>query len=235
MSSPSPDRPLGAQVKPTAGNRPLRRSLSGRHVTLEPLDAGRHASSLWRHVQGADEAWDYLFDGPYPTEAALTDSLASKAVSPDPLFWAVVDKASGGAVGYATLLRIEPAHRVIEVGNILFTPALQRKPGATEAMYLLARIVFDDLGYRRYEWKCNALNAPSRAAAERLGFTFEGIFRQHMIVKGRNRDTAWYSMLDSEWPAVKQAFEAWLAPSNFDADGRQLASLKALRAGSTTV
>jgi RimJ/RimL family protein N-acetyltransferase len=118
-------------------------------------------------------------------------------------------------------MRIEPAHRVIEVGSILYSPALQRTRGATEAMYLLARYVFDDLGYRRYEWKCNALNAPSRAAARRLGFTYEGIFRQHMIIKGQNRDSAWFSMLDSEWPARKARFEGWLAPENFDANGRQ--------------
>jgi RimJ/RimL family protein N-acetyltransferase len=125
-------------------------------------------------------------------------------------------------------MRIEPAHRVIEVGGILFTPRLQRTVGATEAMYLMARHVFEDLGYRRYEWKCNALNAPSRRAALRLGFTFEGVFRQHMIVKGRNRDTAWFSMLDSEWPQRKAAFERWLDPSNFNAEGRQQVSLSAL-------
>ncbi len=147
--------------------------------------------------------------------------LARKAASDDPLFWAIVDRAAGEAQGYATLMRIEPVHRVIEVGNILFTPALQRKPGATEAMSLLAGHVFDDLGYRRYEWKCNALNAPSRAAALRLGFSFEGVFRQHMIIKGRNRDTAWYSMIDTEWPSVSRGFATWLAPDNFDSEGRQ--------------
>jgi RimJ/RimL family protein N-acetyltransferase len=131
-------------------------------------------------------------------------------------------------VGYASYLRIEPAHRCIEVGSILFTPLLQRTPGATEAMYLMARHVFENLGYRRYEWKCNALNEPSRRAALRLGFTFEGIFRQHMIIKGRNRDTAWYSMLDSEWPARKASFEQWLAPDNFDSHGRQKQSLSGM-------
>ena len=131
----------------------------------------------------------------------------------------------GDAVGYASYMRIEPVHRVIEVGSILYTPRLQRTIGATEAMYLMARHVFEDLGYRRYEWKCNALNAPSRSAALRLGFTFEGIFRQHMIIKGRNLDTAWFSMLDSEWPQRKAAFERWLDPSNFDANGRQRQSL----------
>src|SRR6185436_18002595 len=142
-----------------------------------------------------------------------------------PLFFTILHEATGTPAGYCSLMRIEPAHRVIEVGSILYTPTLQRTRGATEAMYLLARYIFEDLGYRRYEWKCNALNAPSRAAALRLGFTYEGIFRQHMIIKGNNRDTAWYSMLDGEWPARKARFEAWLAPSNFDAGGRQRKAL----------
>ena len=142
------------------------------------------------------------------------------------VFFAIVDKPSGRAVGYASLMRIDVTNRVIEVGNILYTPALQRTAGATEAMYLLARYVFEELGYRRYEWKCNALNEPSRKAALRLGFTFEGIFRQHFIVKGRNRDTAWFSMLDSEWPAIKADFEHWLDPANFDAAGRQKTPLR---------
>jgi RimJ/RimL family protein N-acetyltransferase len=136
-----------------------------------------------------------------------------------------VDRATGRAVGYASYLRIEPAHRVIEVGSILYTPLLQRTRGATEAMYLMARYIFEELGYRRYEWKCDSRNEPSRRAAERLGFTFEGIFRQHMIVKGGNRDTAWYSMLDSEWGERKAAFERWLDPGNFDAAGRQRTGL----------
>jgi RimJ/RimL family protein N-acetyltransferase len=137
------------------------------------------------------------------------------------LFFAILDNHTGVAVGFASYMRIEPVHKVIEVGSILYTPALQRTAGATEAMYLMAKHVFEDLGYRRYEWKCNALNTPSRTAALRLGFSFEGIFRQHMIVKGENRDTAWFSMLDSEWPARREAFENWLDPSNFDAEGRQ--------------
>jgi RimJ/RimL family protein N-acetyltransferase len=135
---------------------------------------------------------------------------------------------TGIPVGQASYLRIEPRHRVIEVGNIIFTPALQRSSGATEAMYLMARHAFEDLGYRRYEWKCNALNQPSRRAALRLGFHFEGVFRQHMIIKGRNRDTAWFSMMDSEWPLRRANFERWLAPSNFDSDGGQLLSLSNL-------
>ncbi len=222
-------RPIGASVEPRAVRRPERTVIDGRFVRLEPLDAARHAPALWRNVQGDQRVWDYLFDVPPPDLPSLEADLARKAASDDPLFWTIVDRVSGEAQGYATLMRVEPGHRVIEVGNILFTPALQRKPGATEAMSLLAGHVFDDLGYRRYEWKCNALNAPSRAAALRLGFTFEGVFRQHMIVKGRNRDTAWFSMLDTEWPRVKRGFAAWLAQDNFDTEGRQRRPLSEMR------
>jgi RimJ/RimL family protein N-acetyltransferase len=144
-------------------------------------------------------------------------------------FFAIVPTATGTAAGYASYMRMDPANGVIEVGNVMFSPSLQRTPAATEAMYRMARHIFDDLGYRRYEWKCNALNLPSQRAAKRLGFTYEGTFRQHMIVKGRNRDTAWYAMLDGEWPARKAAFEAWLAEKNFDADGRQILALGALQ------
>jgi RimJ/RimL family protein N-acetyltransferase len=170
----------------------------------------------------------YLFEGPFPDRAAFDVHLQRMAASEDPMFFAILDRASGRAVGYASYMRIEPTHRVIEVGSILYTPVLQHTAGATEAMYLMARHVFEDLGYRRYEWKCNALNAPSRRAALRFGFTFEGIFRQHMVVKGRNRDTAWFSMLDSEWPARKASFERWLDPANFGPDGRQKISLSKL-------
>ncbi|HEY1493772.1 MAG TPA: GNAT family protein, partial [Candidatus Solibacter sp.] len=145
----------------------------------------------------------------------------------DPLFFTILDAASGEPAGYCSLMRIEPAHRVIEIGNILYLPRLQRTVGATEAMYLMARYVFEKLGYRRYEWKCDALNAPSRRAALRYGFTFEGIFRQHMLVKGKNRDTAWYSMLDTEWGERKRAFEDWLDDGNFDSEGRQKRALSA--------
>jgi len=193
-----------------------------------PLDAAQHGDALFEGVQGHDELWTYLFDGPYHDRGRFDEVTAQMAKSEDPLFYAIVDKSSGLAVGRAALMRIEPAHRVIEVGSILYTPKLQRTRGATEAMYLMARYAFDDLGYRRYEWKCNALNAPSRSAALRLGFTYEGIFRQHMMIKGKNRDSAWYSMLDGEWPARKARFEAWLAPSNFDASGRQKKALAAV-------
>jgi len=201
--------------------RPSRISLTGSSVDVVPLNAAQHGDALFEGVKGHDDLWTYLFDGPYHDRAEFDAVTGKMAASEDPLFYAIIDKASALAVGRAALMRIEPAHRVIEVGSILYSPALQRTRGATEAMYLLARYVFDDLGYRRYEWKCNALNAPSRAAAKRLGFTYEGIFRQHMIIKGQNRDSAWFSMLDSEWPARKARFEAWLAPANFDANGRQ--------------
>ncbi len=168
-----------------------------------------------------ESLWLYMPDGPFLERQAFDENMRSREASEDPLFYAIVDRHTGVAVGRAALMRIDPGNRVIEVGNIMYSPALQRTRGATEAMYLLARYVFEDLGYRRYEWKCNALNEPSRRAALRLGFSFEGIFRQHMIVKGRNRDTAWYSMLDSEWPARKHEFERWLDDANFDSQGVQ--------------
>jgi RimJ/RimL family protein N-acetyltransferase len=225
---------IGAQVDATPAKRPQRIVLDGRVVSVVPLDAAAHAETLYEGSRGEENEglWRYLFEGPFASRAAFDAHLRERARSEDPLFFAILDKSSGDAVwpavGYASYMRIEPAHRVIEVGSILFTPRLQRTVGATEAMYLMARHVFEDLGYRRYEWKCNALNAPSRRAALRLGFTFEGVSRQHMIVKGRNRDTAWFSMLDSEWPQRKAAFERWLDPSNFNAEGRQQVSLSAL-------
>jgi RimJ/RimL family protein N-acetyltransferase len=199
--------------------------LRGKTVTLEPLEAESHAADLWDGVQGHDEVWRWLADGPYAEEAALRRAVEEKQAAIGALFLALVPKASGRAEGYASYMRIEPAHGVIEVGNIMLSPSLQRTTAATEAMYLMARHVFEDLGYRRYEWKCNAQNQPSRRAAQRLGFTFEGIFRQHMVIKGQNRDTAWFSMLDSEWPARKEAFEAWLDATNFDSLDRQRKSL----------
>ena len=225
------NRTLGAPVVIDPARRPERCTLVGRFVTLLPL-APEHADDLFAFVGGAENAWawDYMPDGPFFDPQPFREHIARKAQSEDPLFFAIRDNASRKVVGHATLMRVDTANRVIETGNIMFSPAMQRTAGATESMYLLARTVFDDLGYRRYEWKCNALNKPSRRAAERLGFTFEGEFRQHMIVKGRNRDTAWFSMLDSEWPAVKRGFEAWLAPENFDNEGRQKQALAALRA-----
>jgi len=214
-------------------------TLRGRTVTVEPLNAGRHAAALWQALHGHDALWEWLFDGPYATEAAFARALAERQAARDAVFLAIVpsgpeeagaDGLGGKAAGWASYMRMEPAHGVIEVGNILLSPQLQRTTAATEAMYLMAGHVFEHLGHRRYEWKCNAENDPSRRAALRLGFTFEGIFRQHMMIKGRNRDTAWFSMLDREWPARKKAFEAWLAPGNFDAQGRQLLRLEQLQA-----
>ena len=220
-------------------------TLRGRCATLEPLDAERHAEALWHAIQppqrrrpavaepgtwSQDSLWTWLPDGPYATRSDLRRALQEKQAATGSVFLAIVPADTGKAAGYASYMRIEPAHGVLEVGNILLTPRLQRTTAATEAMYLMASHVFDHLGYRRYEWKCNAENLPSRRAALRLGFTFEGVFRQHMVVKGRNRDTAWFSMLDREWPARKRAFEAWLAPANFASDGRQKKSLAEIAA-----
>jgi len=231
---PTSGLPIGPEVPGLAALRPARRLMAGRFIRLEPLDPDRHGSSLWNetHGIGAAARWQYLFDAPFADQNSFHDFLTLKAASTDPLFYAILDQPSDRAVGFETLMRIDPAHRCIEVGSILYGKSLQRTPGSTEAQYLLMRYVFEELGYRRYEWKCNALNEPSRRTALRLGFTFEGIFRKHMIVRGRSRDTAWYSMLDEEWPAAKTAFELWLAPANFDAAGVQRHSLAALRTAS---
>ena len=211
---------------------PGRHALAGERVRLEPVDPERHADDLHAAAAGDPRLWDYLPYGPFPDAGELRGHLARQASSGDPLFFTVVDTGTGRAVGVVSYLRIEPEHACIEIGHIWFGAPLQRTPGATETIYLLARHAFDDLGNRRLEWKCDAANARSRRAAERFGFTFEGVFRQHMIVKGRNRDTAWFSILDSEWPAVRAAFEAWLAPENFDAEGRQRSPLKNVRTSS---
>jgi RimJ/RimL family protein N-acetyltransferase len=208
--------------KSVAPPSPVR--LQGRTVTLEPINAS-HTGDLWRAIQGHDEIWAFLADGPYACEPDLKRALTEKQAGAAALFFAIMPRTSGRIEGYASYMRMDPLNGVIEVGNILLAPSLQRTVAATEAMYLMARHVFEDLGYRRYEWKCNADNAPSRRAALRYGFTFEGIFRQHMVIKGQNRDTAWFSMLDSEWPARKAAFEAWLDPANFDAADKQRKSL----------
>jgi RimJ/RimL family protein N-acetyltransferase len=227
VSNATNPSPIGILVNASPATSPQPTTLAGRLVTLVPLDPDAHGEALYEGSHGADkeQLWRYLFDGPYPSREAFNVRLRQMACTRDPLFFTILAQSSRTPVGYASYMRIEPANRCIEVGSILFTPALQRTPGATEAMYLMARHVFDDLGYRRYEWKCNSLNEPSRRAALRLGFTFEGIFRQHMIIKGHNRDTAWYAMLDSEWPVRKASFERWLAPENFDGAGRQRESL----------
>jgi RimJ/RimL family protein N-acetyltransferase len=221
---------IGIAVDPSPARQPQRVEIAGRVVTLRPFARSSQAAALYEATHGPeqDSLWRYMGDGPFASFADYEAAFEKKEKSVDPFFFAIVDNATGLPVGQAAYLRIEPAHRSIEVGNIIFTPALQRSCGATEAMYLMARHAFDDLGYRRYEWKCNALNQPSRRAALRLGFTFEGVFRQHMIIKGRNRDTAWFSMLDSEWPLRQANFERWLAPSNFDEMGRQRFSLSHL-------
>jgi RimJ/RimL family protein N-acetyltransferase len=207
---------------------PERAPLTGRFVTLEPLSPERHGEDLWRGLSGQenDSLWLYLPDGPFAERPAFNAYLARKADLKEAFCYAIVDNRSQLTLGIASLMRIDRPNRVIEVGGIHYSRALQRTAGGTEAMYLLARYVFEGLGYRRYEWKCNALNAASRRAAERLGFTFEGIFRQHMIVKRCNRDTAWYSMLDSEWRDRKDKLERWLRPENFREDGTQRQSLR---------
>jgi len=224
---------VGVAVDPSPAPRPQPVVLPGRVVTLRPFDRAGQAEELYQATHGPqqEDLWRYMSEGPFAAQSDFDLAFDKKAGSTDPLFFAIVDNFTGLPLGQASYLRIDPAHRVIEVGNIIFTPALQRSSGATEAMYLMARHAFDDLGYRRYEWKCNALNEPSRRAALRLGFTFEGVFRQHMIVKGRNRDTAWFAMVDSEWPRRRANFEQWLAPSNFDSDGHQRVSLSSLNSG----
>lgn len=200
-------------------------------MRLEPVDPARHATELFEASRHADDIWTYLAYGPFDSLAAFTSWLEARAASRDPLFFAVVDRAADAARGMASYLRIEPAHGVIEIGHIWLAPSLQRTRQATEAIFLLARHAFDNLGYRRLEWKCDSLNAPSRRAAERFGFTYEGTFRQHMVLKDRNRDTAWFSIIDSEWPSRRAAFEQWLAPSNFDSAGKQRRTLAEIRGG----
>lgn len=202
--------------------------MGGERVVLERLTPA-HADELWPAIAGDDGLWTYMATGPFADASGFAAWVAGVAAQADPQFWAI--RLRGGpVVGLASYLRIEPAHGGIEVGNILFSKALQGKPAATETMALMMERAFS-LGYRRYEWKCNALNLPSRRAARRLGFSFEGVFRQHMIIKGRNRDTAWFSITDAEWPVVQAAVRAWLAPGNFDAGGRQQVALSVLTQG----
>lgn len=211
---------------------PQRRVHPGRYVRLEPLDAARHAAALYRAVADADASlWDYMGYGPFPDRTAFHTWADAQAKSREPLFLAIVDASDDGPGGMAAFLRNAPAHGVIEIGHIWFAPHLQRTRAASEAIYLMMVHAFDDMGYRRLEWKCDARNAASRRAALRFGFRHEGLFRQHMIVKARNRDTAWYALMDREWPAVKRAFARWLAPENFDAAGRQREPLSALTRG----
>jgi len=222
--------PIGELVERTAGEWPEAKAISGHFVTLEALDASRHAVGLWQQTGGMQHAalWQYMSEGPFEDTLSFDAAMHKAAAETDPAFFAIIDNATGSVVGRISLLNIRPNHKAIEVGHVLFSPAMQQTPGATEAIYLLTKYAFDELGYRRYEWKCNALNAKSRSAAVRLGFTFEGLFRQHMIIKGRNRDTAWYSMLAEDWPQVRAAMEAWLALENFDEHGKQRTRLSEL-------
>jgi RimJ/RimL family protein N-acetyltransferase len=224
---PQTGQPVGLPIDPRPALRPGPVTLKGRYGRLEKLGA-QHAADLWAAFAGHDQVWTYISsDGPFTNAAEFSAFVAKRAAADDPYAYAIIN-AGDHAVGYVTLLRIVPQMRVIEVGHVLYSPALQRTPLGTETQYLLARYIFETLGYRRYEWKCNAHNAPSRRAALRYGFVYEGTFRQHMIAKGRNRDDAWFSMLDGEWPARKHNFERWLASENFDNEGRQKLSLAAL-------
>jgi RimJ/RimL family protein N-acetyltransferase len=224
--------PIGAPVPGwTARSRPPRTAMLGRYCRVEPVDIDRHAADLHAaNLEAGDHSrWTYLSAPGFDDLGAYRDWLRGMTATDDPLTHAIVDLPTGRAVGVAAYLRIDPGNGVIEVGHLNYSPRLQRTRAATEAMYLMMRRAFDELGYRRYEWKCDSLNAPSRAAAHRLGFTFEGIFRQALVYKGRNRDTAWFSIIDAEWPAIRDGFERWLAPCNFDDDGRQRRRLEECR------
>ncbi len=227
--------PLGEQVDFRPVPRPAREPLRGSHVLVRPVSASTDAEALYAvsHPPDGDPAiWTYLFDGPYDSPADLRRMLSSAEGSEDPLFFTLTRLPGERPEGLASYLRIAPEFGVIEIGNIWFGAPLQRTTAATEAIYLLARHAFD-LGYRRLEWKCNALNAASRRAAERVGFTFEGVFRKHMVVKGRNRDTAWYAITDEQWPRIRAAFENWLSAENFDASGAQRRALGVLIAAAS--
>jgi RimJ/RimL family protein N-acetyltransferase len=228
-------QPAGAPVPEWTPRPPPPRSpMTGRFCTVEPLDAERHAAQLFAAFAEDDgRMWTYLPRGPFASAADYREWAEGAARLDDPLTHAIIDNATGTAVGTAAFMRIDPAFGVIEVGSITYSPRLQRRPAGTEAMYLMMRRVFDELGYRRYEWKCNSLNVPSRTAALRLGFQYEGLFRQATITRGRNRDTTWYSMIDSGWPTLRDAFERWLDPANFDAAGRQRQRLTNFRTSAT--
>lgn len=227
-ATPNDLPPLGAVVDPTPRPLPARTKLRGRTVELEPLHT-RHAPELWHAAQGAGQSWAYLPYGPFADEGAMTRHVAAFASTHDPMAWAIRPVATGVVSGWLALMEIEPAHAAIELGNIWFAPAMQRTRAATEAMFLLLRLAADDLGYRRLVWKCHALNAPSRRAAERLGFTYEGTLRAVRVVRGRVRDTAYYSILADEWPVRRNAIAAWLDPANFDTGGVAQRSLGSFR------
>jgi len=224
-------QPIGRELSGwQSPSRPARSVLDGRFCRVEPLDVARHVRQLYdaNALDPEGRMWTYLFSGPFSSFEEYRAWLEPRPASDDPLFFAFVDKGRAQAVGTGAYLRIDTGNGVVEVGHLAFSPLMQRSPVATEAMYLMMKNAFE-LGYRRYEWKCDSLNAASRRAAERLGFTFEGIFRQAIVYKGRSRDTAWFSIVDREWPALDAMFRQWLEPANFDADGRQRRSLAACR------
>jgi len=211
----------GWTPRPPVSNAPM----SGRHVELRPLEPRAHADTLWEAFGAPDHLWDYIGIGPFSDKAGFEAGLEWIVAQPGWDSFAIFDAATGEGCATASYMRTDAANGCTEIGNIVYGERFQRTIGATEAQYLFARRVFDELGYRRYEWKCNALNEGSKRAAIRLGFSYEGTFRQHMVVKGRNRDTAWFSMLDHQWPAIRARFEEWLDPANFDAGGRQKKTL----------
>lgn len=226
------DQPIGHAIPDWhARPQPLRTVLQGRYCRLEPLDAARHAADLYAAYAAASDnsMWTYMVTGPFADADSYRRHAEAAAASNDPLHYAVIDLRSGRASGTLALMRIDAANGVMEVGHVTFSPALQRSPVSTEAQYLLMQYCFAELGYRRYEWKCDSLNQPSRAAAARLGFQYEGTFRQVLVYKGRSRDSAWFSITDQEWPALQAGFAAWLAPDNFAENGVQRQSLAALR------
>jgi RimJ/RimL family protein N-acetyltransferase len=222
------NRPIGPIVNPLpTGAAPDLRPLHGRWMRLDPVSVAHHGVALWNSFsQQQDNLWTYMPYGPFDNEATFLDWLKAKETARDPWFYAFVKRDTGEALGMGAFMRLDAPNGAIEIGNIWMAPALQRTREATEAIYLMMRHCFDDLGVRRLEWKCDALNAPSRKAAARFGFEFEGLFRQHFIIKGRNRDTAWFAMIDKDWPRARAGFEAWLDEGNFDAEGRQRVNLK---------
>jgi RimJ/RimL family protein N-acetyltransferase len=224
----SSDLPLGEPIDWSPVEAPSGEPLRGERVLLRPFEPAADAETLHDATRDDPTVWTYLPIGPFESSEDMRRTIAAEASAEGYVFYAVEPLEAGSALGQAAYMRIEPDIGTIEIGSIWFAPRLQRTATATEAIYLLARHVFDDLGYRRLEWKCNALNAASRRAAERFGFRFEGVFRKAQIVKGRSRDTAWFSIVDDEWPALRAAFEAWLDPANFDAEGRQKSSLAGL-------
>jgi RimJ/RimL family protein N-acetyltransferase len=221
-------RPVGPLIEGwTPPPAPVREALEGRYARLEPLSPERHAALLFRAFDGHDQLWDYLPYGPFGSAAQYHRWVREASAANDPFFYAIYDKQRGAFGGVASFLRITPSAGSIELGHINLAPQLQKTPAATEAFFLMMQWAFG-AGYRRFEWKCDALNTPSRRAAQRLGLSYEGLFRQHTVVKGRNRDTTWFAATDKDWPALQEAFAVWLAPSNFDAQGRQKESLSDL-------